>query len=185
MKFLLIVLSLLSCSQYQEAIADKIASTSNEPEKKVQFMNEPEDDAKNLKKIHEMFNDYKTEFKTVRNILPKEALSLKDAIYVDVRDEKEIKVSQIKNSITKKQLLDNLENYKDKKIISYCTIGYRSGKFTETLMGKKIEAYNLKGGLLLWSHENLQVYNNDLVTNQIHVYDSPWDLLKSGYVAIY
>ncbi len=180
MKILVLVLSLLSCSEYQA------------PNKKVENIkrakvvnNRPEDDAENLKKIHLMFEHYQSEFKSVKNIVPKEAIAIKEAIYVDVREEKERKVSQIKNAITKKVLLENLDDYKDKKIISYCTIGYRSGRFTKKLMDKGLKAYNLRGGLLLWSHANYQVYLNDKVTNRIHVYDSPWDLVKSGYVSVY
>ena len=40
---------------------------------------------------------------------------------------------------------------KEKRLVVYCTIGYRSGKYAQELAKQGIKAENLEGGVLAWS----------------------------------
>lgn len=112
-----------------------------------------------------------------------------DAIFVDVRGDDEQKISKIKGALTQ----DEFEALKTsqltgKKVIAYCTIGYRSGKFIESLKEKKqnIEAYNLRGSLLLWVHHGFPIYDSqDHQTKKVHVYGRKWNVLPPDYEGIW
>ena len=83
------------------------------------------------------------------------ALPKTDAILLDAREEKEFKVSHLKNAICVgydnfklKETLEKLPEDKNTKIVVYCSLGIRS----ETVAHKLIEAgytniYNLYGGI--------------------------------------
>lgn len=53
------------------------------------------------------------------------------------------------------QRLDELERYKDKKIVVYCRTGNRSGYATTLLREKGFDAYNMTGGIVRWKMEKL------------------------------
>jgi len=106
-----------------------------------------------------------------------------DIILVDIREAKEQKVSMLKNAITESEFIKNFEKYKKKKIVVYCTIGFRSGKFAEK--HKKLDIYNLEGGILAWSHFQGKFYQNNVETNKVHIYSKDWNFLNSHYKAIF
>ena len=111
-------------------------------------------------------------------------LNSKEIIIVDVRNSKEQSISMIKGAITLDQFEKNPNKYKDKKIIAYCTIGYRSGKFVKEISKKGFDAYNLEGSILGWiHHQGPLVDQNKQQTKRIHVYGSSWDLPPDGYTS--
>jgi rhodanese-related sulfurtransferase len=75
------------------------------------------------------------------------------AVLVDVREEKEQKVSMLPGAITEAQLLRSPEKYGDRILIGYCTISYRSGKLAQKLKSMGLSMLNLRGGLLAWVHD--------------------------------
>ena len=46
--------------------------------------------------------------------------------------------------------IDEIEKYKEKKIVVYCRSGNRSSKGTKILINYGFEAMNLSGGMLQW-----------------------------------
>ena len=78
----------------------------------------------------------------------------RNLVVVDVRTEAERAVSVIKGAVTKEQYEADVNGeYVGKKIVAYCTIGYRSGKYVEKLIKDKgVDAYNLRGSILAWTH---------------------------------
>ena len=59
-------------------------------------------------------------------------------VLVDVRTDDERKVSAIRGSIShSKYEADFDASYRDKRVVAYCTIGYRSGKYVEKLIKDK------------------------------------------------
>lgn len=138
-----------------------------------------------VKTINKMFESYISKFPEVKNITPKEARSMENTIMLDVREPKEHEVSRIKDALSLDEFKQNRESYKNKKIIVYCTIGYRSGLFASELLEDGYDAYNLKGGVLLWSHANFDFYNNGKLTNKVHVYSKNWNYLRDNYVGVY
>ena len=61
----------------------------------------------------------------------------------------------IKGAMSEVDFLLNLESYRHRDIVVYCTVGYRSGIFSKKLKDQGFYAYNLIGGVLLWSHMSL------------------------------
>ncbi len=138
-----------------------------------------------LEKIEKMFEGYSKDFPMAVNITPKEALNLNNTVYVDVREDKEIQISILPGAISKSEFEKNKKKYQDSNIVVYCTIGYRSGIFTEEVSEEGFKAFNLKGGVLLWSHAGLDFFKNDVLTRDIHVYGSQWDLAHKDYKTTY
>ncbi len=113
-------------------------------------------------------------------------------ILIDVREAKEQKVSMLPNALSTKEFA---EKYRKglpdaAKIVVYCTIGYRSGKYAEELQSKGIKAYNLMGGVLAWSHAHGSFLTRDTAgkldtTLEVHVYSKEWNFLSPDYKAIY
>jgi len=145
------------------------------------------DDAKRAK-IESMYRNYKNEFSGVQDISPVEAMELFNAgrvLFVDVREGKEQEVSMLPGAVTEKDFLNQPERYRDKVVIGYCTISYRSGKLAETLKSRGITMLNLEGGLLAWVHAGGKVFNRAGETRRIHVYGRKWSLGPEGYEAIW
>jgi rhodanese-related sulfurtransferase len=145
------------------------------------------DDEKRLK-IEAMYRDYKRNFSGVTDIAPAEAMELLRAgraLFVDVREEKEQEVSMLPGAVTEQEFLKHPERYRDKVIIGYCTISYRSGVLAEKLKARGITMLNLEGGLLAWVHAGGKVYDRAGETRRIHVYGRKWNLGPKDYDALW
>ncbi|VAX00048.1 hypothetical protein MNBD_GAMMA22-1106 [hydrothermal vent metagenome] len=101
-------------------------------------------------------------------------------IIFDTREKEEFDVSHIKNAIyvgyddfDLDKALQQIK--KGSVVISYCSVGYRSGDITQQLKESDIEAYNLYGGLFNWSNHNKPLFSgNKTKTINIHGYDKQW-----------
>jgi predicted sulfurtransferase len=78
-------------------------------------------------KIDNQFNVPTIQVKALKALMESETENI---ILIDVRDKNERVVSKIPGSISKEQFEKNIENYKNNKVVVYCTIGYRSAQFT-------------------------------------------------------
>jgi sodium/bile acid cotransporter 7 len=139
-------------------------------------------------KIEAMYRDYQKDFADVEDIDPREAMKLLQegkAVFVDVREAKEQKVSMLPGAITEEKLLRSPEKYGDRILIGYCTISYRSGKLAQKLKAKGLSMLNLRGGLLAWVHGGGKVYDQNGETRRIHVYGRKWDLGPKDYEAVW
>lgn len=126
-----------------------------------------------------MYGEYKKDFPQVKDINAETAIGLlsdPDVVFVDVRRRKEQAVSMIPGAITADEFKDHLEQYRDKRIITYCTISYRSGKLASRLMNKGISVTNLRAGLLGWVHAGGPLMDDSGATNGLHVYGRKWDI---------
>ena len=81
-----------------------------------------------------------------------------DFVIIDVRESDELENGKIENSIhmplglsirnvKKKQI----ENYRDKKICTYCGTGYRGNIAADELVKEGFNAVTLEGGYLSWN----------------------------------
>lgn len=118
----------------------------------------------------------------VKEVSVKEVLeldSLNDIIYLDAREKNEFDVSHIDSAIWvgyDSFDMDSLQNLdKDKKIIVYCSVGYRSEKVTEKMLkaGFK-DVSNLYGGIFEWVNMDQPVYDENGKTEKVHAYDENW-----------
>jgi rhodanese-related sulfurtransferase len=140
-------------------------------------------------RIKEMYADFQSEFPGVQTVTPEDVVEMQqrdDVIVVDVREPKEQAVSMIPGAMTKAEFESRQEELKGKKVIAYCTIGYRSGIYTKRLQEEGWDAYNLPGSILSWvlaGHPVVDEAGNE--TKKVHVYGKQWDLLPDGYEGMY
>lgn len=137
--------------------------------------------------VYQMYSEYSKEFPSVKVLTPKKAMDLAESgklVVVDVRDNREIDVSIIPGAITQKKFLSQADKYKNKTIMAYCTIGYRSGIFAREMQKKGIDVFNLKGGILAWTLEGGKVTDSNGIVRRIHVYGEKWKYAPKGYEAV-
>ena len=113
-------------------------------------------------------------------------------VLIDIRQADEQAVSMLPGALTTREFAERFRKGipKEKRLVVYCTLGYRSGKYAMELAGQKIRAENLEGGLMAWSHVggDLVVKNPDgLVTptRRVHVYSQGWNFLHPDYQAVW
>ncbi len=150
--------------------------------------NSVEDDRKKHDQVIAMYDEYKKSFADIQDISSKDALPLiknSDVVFVDVRKPEEQQVSMIPGAVTKEYFLENLETYRNKRIIAYCTISYRSGKFAEKMEKKGVTVINLQAGLLGWVHVHGPLVSKNKPANTLHVYGRKWNLAPSWIITVY
>jgi len=181
---MLVAFLLLSCEAYQNPI--KAAEVKSE-QKMSSSKEQINPNIVKMQKIDRLFSKYAFFFPRAKNILVSEldALNSKEIVYVDVRESRETEVSMIEGALTQKEFEKNRENYKNHIIVVYCTIGYRSGRYSQKLIDKNFKAFNLKGGVLAWSHDKREFFRGKQKTKSVHVYGKTWNLLHSDYNPIF
>ena len=116
---------------------------------------------------------------SVENLLDRQ--KKEKIVVVDVRSPEEYGVSTVPGAITAEKFETNRKQYKDHKIVAYCTIGYRSGLYAKKLREKNVEAFNLAGGVLAWAHAGKTFACQTGETRKVHVYGKNWNLLPEAY----
>jgi rhodanese-related sulfurtransferase len=113
-------------------------------------------------------------------------------VLLDIRQPEEQAVSMLPHAMTPKEFAEKVRKGipKAKRIVVYCTIGYRSGKYAMELAGQGIRAENLEGGVLAWSHVGgpFEVRNDAGLatpTRRVHVFDKGWNFLHPDYQAVW
>ncbi len=142
----------------------------------------------NKQTVMRMYDEYREDFPGIAEISAQDALRMagdEKVLFIDVRDKEEQEVSMLPDAIPYQEFLKNIDKYKDRTLIGYCTISYRSGKFAQELSKNGIKMFNLKGGMLAWIHEGGKVYDRQGETHRVHVYGSKWNLLPPGYEAVW
>ena len=137
--------------------------------------------------VYQLYADYKKEFPGVKDMTPLEAMKLMktgQVVFVDTRRAAEMEVSKLPDAVTKDDFLKDHSRYKDRTVVGYCTISYRSGLFAEEMSEKGVMIYNLSGGLLAWVLEGGKVYDGNGETKRIHVYDQEWNYPPQGYESV-
>ncbi|MEM7591736.1 MAG: rhodanese-like domain-containing protein [Cyanobacteria bacterium P01_A01_bin.83] len=140
-------------------------------------------------RIMTMYRQYSQEFPLVEGITVEELQQLqqqdRDLILVDVRSQSERMVSYIPGAISTEEFESNLEQYQQKTIVAYCTIGYRSGKYAQKMQQRGVKVFNLEGSLLAWSHVRGKLTDSRGFTNKVHVFSRRWQLTAKDYKAIW
>lgn len=71
-----------------------------------------------------------------------------------------------------------LELATDRKVVVYCSVGYRSGAIAEQLAAAGYEdVYNLEGGIFAWANEGRPVFRGNVQVAVVHPYDAVWGVL--------
>lgn len=92
-------------------------------------------------------------------------------ILVDVRTEAEINVSTIPGAIARDELESSWDDYRDRVVIAYCTIGGRSLIYARRLAHRGVDSRNFKAGIIGWCESGLPLESplGD-ETNQVHTH---------------
>jgi rhodanese-related sulfurtransferase len=144
-------------------------------------------DTEKQQQIEQMYDRYSREFPEVEDISVAQLIQwqpIQKFILVDVRTPEERAVSMIPNAITKEEFEQHIDRYLDADIVVYCTIGYRSGKYAQKYPNN-LNIYNLKGGILAWSHSGGKLTNDRGDTNKIHVFGDRWKLAPNNYEVVW
>jgi rhodanese-related sulfurtransferase len=112
-------------------------------------------------------------------------------VLIDIRQPREQEISMLPHAITTAEFAQRFRRGipKEKRLVVYCTIGYRSGKYAEELAKQGIKAENLEGGVLGWSFIGGKFLAKDAKgdwteTTRIHVYDREWNIVHPDYQAV-
>ena len=104
-----------------------------------------------------------------------------DVILLDAREKAEFDLSHIENAIwvgyDDFDMSRVADIPKDKKVVVYCSVGYRSEKVCEQLIAAGFEdASNMFGGIFEWGNQDKPVVDENGEQDKIHPYDSKWGL---------
>ncbi len=117
----------------------------------------------NPKKAFSLFYEDNKEKVGKKLLEGKESFLKKNCLIIDIRSKDEFNHFHIPQSlqIDYKECIKNINEIinkykiKNKKILLVCNLGLKSNIITNILRKKKINSYNLKGGITEWSHLNL------------------------------
>ncbi|MDZ8031257.1 rhodanese-like domain-containing protein [Nostoc sp. DedSLP04] len=110
-------------------------------------------------------------------------------LLLDARSQAEYAVSHIETAVRIDPLTEDLTAVatalKDRPIVVYCAVGYRSAKLAQKLDKAGIKCiYNLSGGIFQWANEDRPIFQNGHPTKVVHPYNAIWGkLLKTTYHA--
>jgi len=140
-------------------------------------------DAKFNKMLSKLLDHSVTEIGPKNNIV-------EDAIFLDARELEEFKVSHLPNALHVGYKDFDIQKWqhlnKEKSIIVYCTVGYRSEKIAEQLQKNGFKnVKNLYGGIFEWMHQNKPIVNNKKPTDSIHTYNKEWSQWLQKGIKVY
>lgn len=102
-----------------------------------------------------------------------------NVLFIDARELPEFEVSHIQGAVYvgyddfNIHALDTIP--KDRELVVYCSVGYRSEKIGEKLVDAGFEnVSNLYGGIFLWVNESHEVVDEKGPTAYVHAYNQLW-----------
>ena len=149
----------------------------------------PENQQARADRIEALYQDYREDFPDVNEVSPQGVLDFQNTsptILVDVRTPAEQAISMLPGAITRDAFEAARDVYADQTVVTYCTIGVRSGIYAEELRQEGVEVFNLKGSILSWTQAGLPLVDAEgQDTKRVHTYGQKWDLVGEGYEAVY
>ncbi len=155
------------------------------------FARPPTTDAERRDALDEVYERYDFGFPKVDEIDAKALrarLEKKDhsLLLVDVRPEEERNVSILPGAIALEEYEARREAdptaFADRTVVTYCTVGVRSGFAANKLRKDGVDVLNFRGSILAWTHEDGPLVTpTGESTRQVHVYGKRWDYAADGY----
>lgn len=111
-------------------------------------------------------------------------------LVLDARSQTEYAVSHIETAAQIDAITPDLTALstvsKDRPIVVYCAVGYRSAKLAQQLDKAGMKCiYNLSGGIFQWANEGRLIFRDKYPTQVVHPYNAIWGkLLKAPYHAL-
>jgi len=116
--------------------------------------------------------------------LRQELASETPPVLVDVRPSHERAVSVLPGAVALETWEANRDDYAGRPVVTYCTVGVRSGYVALRLAEQGVDVRNFRGSILAWTH-----IGGPLVTpagertDDVHVYGRRWNWANSAYDA--
>jgi sodium/bile acid cotransporter 7 len=146
-------------------------------------------DAEKRARIDELYESYKSRFPDAPEMtvetLRQRLAGDEPLVLVDVRSDKEREVSMIPGAISQEEFEIDPDRFTGREVVTYCTIGYRSGRYTQKLVGRGWDAHNLRGSIVSWTHIGGELERDGRPTRRVHVYGKTWNLVAAGYEAVW
>ena len=140
-----------------------------------------------------MMMEYTSQFPDIDVISSEEIIEImkcgENTWLVDVRNVEEQDVSMLPGALSKYEFEAAIKKgdvAPTDLIISYCTIGYRSGVYSMELYTRGFQNVKNGEGILLWTYTNvpLVVKNTDgkvVPAHSIHTFGDKWDIASTRY----
>ena len=146
-------------------------------------------EAEKRARIEELYEGYQTKFPDAPEVtvetLAERLAGPEPPVVVDVRGDDEREVSMIPGSLSQEEFEERRGELAGREIVSYCTVGYRSGFYTEKLVAEGWDARNLRGSIIAWTHIGGALDQGGTPTRRVHVYGRKWNLVAEGYEAVW
>ncbi len=101
-------------------------------------------------------------------------------LLLDVRTRAEYDVSHLSNAqhVDPDAPASAVAQPKDRAIVTYCSVGYRSGAFAHKLRAAGYtNVVNLEGSIFRWANEGRPLYHGGQKVEQVHPFNGTWGLL--------
>lgn len=148
-----------------------------------------DNDETKRQQIEELYQRSKRKFPEVADVTAEELRRRREAgeeiLLVDVRNPAEQAVSMIPGAVTADELESDPERYRGATVVTYCTIGHRSGIYARKLQKAGWNASNLKGAILSWTHAGGELRAPEGATRRVHVGGPRWNLVADGYEGVW
>lgn len=115
----------------------------------------------------------------------REALPSGGFVLVDVRTERERRVSTLPGAIAASEFEERLGELADRTVVAYCTIGARSSSYARRMGGRGVAVLNLEGSVLAWTHAGGPLVHDGAPTRRLHVHGRRWNLAADGYETVW
>ncbi|MGK7911492.1 MAG: rhodanese-like domain-containing protein [Synechococcus sp.] len=136
-----------------------------------------------------LYREIRKAFPTVRHISTDDLSNWLEGgltpVMLDIREPEEFKVSQIEGAIlatTTEDALAALERIpRDRAIVVYCSVGYRSSAVAQDLEAAGFTAvYNLEGSIFAWANEGRRLVRDEAPVQEVHPFNAKWGQLLEG-----
>ena len=151
----------------------------------------PGSDAERLARVTTLAVTHDADVPSVPRIAAADGVGLEPGgvVWVDVRSAAERAVSGLNGAVTTEAFAAawaaDPEACAGRRVVAYCTIGRRSGRWAAQQRERGVNAANLSGGVLAWAHAGGGFVDPaGRATRRVHVYGRAWDLLPAGYVGV-
>ncbi len=101
-------------------------------------------------------------------------------LLLDVRTRAEFEVSHLQNAhhVEPNASAATIEQPWDRAIVTYCSVGYRSGGFAEKLrVAGFTNVVNLEGSIFQWANEGRPIFRDDRQVEKVHPFNRTRGLL--------
>ncbi|GLC34079.1 hypothetical protein PLESTF_000171800 [Pleodorina starrii] len=147
-------------------------------------------------KLDTLYEGFNKEFRDVPEVtaqvlhdwlLQAQASEAPAPLLVDVRTPAEQQVSMLPgpDAVTQREFEERgPEAFRGRRIVCYCTAGYRSGLFADkSRRSHGLDTYNLRGGILAWTQAGYPLTDprDGAPTRRVHVFSKDWALQGEGY----